>query len=124
MTYRYYITDNSNVGNLMIGKVNPQEMLLLLGKLIVADKAVSEITAILEADFKFEMQAKNLLFSVLNTDDEFPYTYYDLINEGVPDTEGYLYSNICSIKEYFSDNDCIEMLRSINFDDIAKNYFS
>ena len=122
--YRYFITDNSNVGNLVIGSINPQEMILILGKLAVTNNKISEITSFLETEFKFESQAKNLLFSVLNTDDSFPYTYYDLINERISDREGYLYSNIYSIKEYFLNADCVEMLLSIDFNDIAKNYFS
>ncbi|SDA31052.1 hypothetical protein SAMN02910447_03322 [Ruminococcus sp. YE71] len=123
MKHRYFVTDDTHIGDLIIGELNSQEMLILLGKLAVENQVVSEITSLLVSKFGFIIEGTNLSFSQINSDDLYPYTYYDLISERVNERDGYLYSNICKIKEYYAGVECEEMLRSIDLDNILKNDF-
>ena len=101
---RYFITDDSHIGKLMVGAINPQEMFLLIGKWTVNNKNVTQICDTLEKNYLFECEADNISFTRLNTDDTYPYTYYDLITERIAEKDGYLYSNISEIKKYYSEN--------------------
>jgi hypothetical protein len=117
MKFRYFITDNSNKGSLIIGKLNPNEMLLILGKTCVEQTNISEICSWFAEKFHFSVEVENLDFVTLNTDDRFPYTYYNLLVERTAtDKTGYFYANVSDIQDYFSDKECISMLRSINSD--------
>ncbi len=114
MNFRYFITDKSNKGSLIVGELNPNEMLLLFGKVCIEKANKSEILDYFINRFHFSVEAENIDFVELNTDDRFPYTYYNLIDEpSLIDKTGYFYANISDIRNYFSDRDCVSMLRSI-----------
>ncbi|MGN0642268.1 MAG: hypothetical protein ACI4JJ_03905 [Huintestinicola sp.] len=124
MQFRYFITDKTNVGSLIIGGINPNEMFLLLSKFAVNNFSKSEIIDFFADDFNFFIEAEDIGFVQLNTDEHYPYTYYNLVNERVADKYGYLYANISEIRNCFTDNDCITMLNSIDLFNFKKSYFS
>lgn len=121
---RYFITDDSHIGKLMVGAINPQEMLLIIGKMVFEDKEITQICDFLEKHYFFECEADGISFTKLNTDDTYPYTYYDLITERVAEKDGYLYSNISEIKKYYTESGSVDMLLSLDFDNITHRYFS
>ncbi len=124
MEFRYFITDESNLGSLIIGKLNPDEMFLLLGKACIEKLNKSEIIDFFVQEFHFCIEASNIGFVQLNTDEKFPYTYYNLVYEHLADKSGYFYANISEIKNCFDKSDCKYMLRSINVADFKKCNFS
>lgn len=121
---RYFITDDSHIGKLMVGAINPQEMLLIIGKMVFENKGITQICDFLETHYFFECEADGISFAELNTDDTYPYTYYDLITERVAEEEGYLYSNITEIKKYYTESGSVDILLSLDFDNITHRYFS
>lgn len=124
MKFRYFITDKSNIGTLIIGDVNPQTMLLLLGMVCLKENDKLKIIQYFIKEFHFSVEAENIEFIKLNTDDRYPYTYYNLVDEGVADENGYLYANISDIKKHFGSNDSVAMLKSIDWKNIQKRNFS
>lgn len=124
MKFRYFITDNTNNGSLIIGNLNPQTMLLLLGMISLNEIGKSKIINFFVQQFQFSVEAANIEFSKLNTDDKYPYTYYNLIDECVADENGYLYANISDIQNNFCANDSKAMLHSIDWENIQKGNFS
>lgn len=115
--YRYFITDESCIGSLVkCSHVNGNAMLLLMGYItksrinITVEKAVD----ILVSNFNFEVIKQSIDKVTLNTCEETPYTYYDLIDEGgYCEADGYMYTDIAKISEYFSGEKSSEILRSI-----------
>ncbi len=124
MNFRYFITDNTNCGSLIIGNLNPQTMLLLLGMVCLMETDKLKMIDFLVQEFQFSVEATNIEFSELNTDDRYPYTYYNLIDERVADENGYLYANILEVRNYFCDEDSKAMLYSIDWKNIQKRNFS
>lgn len=123
MKFRYFITDNTNCGSLIVGNLNPQTMLLLLGMVCVNQADKSKVIDFFVQEFQFWVEAEEIHFVKLNTDEKYPYTYYNLIEEGVADKEGYLYANISDIRNYFYNKDSITMLNSIDWKNIQKSNF-
>ena len=113
MINRYFITDESNIGTLISGQLMPKEMILILGKTIYENRSISNIITFLKEQFYFQIEAEGISFKELNSG-KYPYTYYDLISEGVCDPSGYSYSNIHEIKKYFKG--CEKMLSSLNLE--------
>lgn len=74
MKFRYFITDNTNNGSLIIGNLNPQTMLLLLGMISLNEIEKSKIINFFVQQFQFSVEAASIEFSKLNTDDKYPYT--------------------------------------------------
>lgn len=124
MKFRYFITDNTNHGSLIIGNLNPQTMLLLLGMVSLKETDKSKIINFFVQEFRFSVEATSIEFSKLNTDDKYPYTYYNLIDERIADENGYLYANILDIRNYFCAEDSKAMLHSIDWKNIQKRNFS
>ena len=124
MKFRYFITDNSHVGTLIIGKLNPRTMLLLLGMKSSINTDKLDIVNFFIREFQFIIETENIEFIQLNTDDRFPYTYYNLIDEHAADKDGYFYANISDIKNHFENNGCSDMLKSIDWINFKKSNFS
>ncbi|WP_124098217.1 hypothetical protein [Ruminococcus sp. Marseille-P6503] len=84
---------------------------------------VETVTAVLVEKYGFEVMKEKIDKVTLNTDDETPYTYYDLLDEGgYCEPDGYMYTDIDEISKYFSSSKAVEMLRSIRYFD--KNHLS
>lgn len=84
--YRYFITDESCTGALVKSNViNGNAMLLLVGHIITTQDnvTVKNVTDVLITDYGFEILKEKIDKVTLNTSDETPYTYYDLLDEGV-----------------------------------------
>lgn len=124
MKFRYFITDNTNCGSLIIGNLNPQEMLLLLGIMCVKQADKPEIINFFVQEFQFSVEVEDIQFVKLNTDDKYPYTYYNLIDEHVADEDGYFCANISDVRDYFCNKDSIIMLNSIDWKNIKKRKFN
>lgn len=124
MKFRYFVTDNTNCGSLIIGNLNPQETLLLIGMMCVKQANKTKIINFFVQEFQFSVEVEDIQFVKLNTDDKYPYTYYNLIDEHVADEDGYFYANILDIQNYFFDTDSEDMLRSINWENIKKRKFN
>lgn len=124
MKFRYFVTDNTNYGSLIIGNLNPQETLLLIGMMCVKQADKTKIINFFVQEFQFSVEVEDIQFVKLNTDDKYPYTYYNLIDEHVADEDGYFYANILDIQNYFFDTDSEDMLRSINWENIKKRKFN
>lgn len=124
MKIRYFITDSTNYGSLIIGNLNPQTMLLLLGMICLKETDKLKIVQFFTKEFHFTVEVENIEFVKLNTDNKYPYTYYNLIDEGIIDKNGYLYANISDIRNYFCSKESIAMLHSINWKNIQKGNFS
>ena len=123
MKFRYFITDNSHIGTLIMGNIAPEIMLIYLGKLLFEGYTISRIVNTLVSEYRFIIESENLSFKKLNTDPEYAYTYYDLISEGVSEKDSYLYCNTKKIKQHFSDSQCKKMLKSIDLISLKKDYF-
>ena len=123
MDFRYFITDNTNCGSLIVGNLNPQTMLLLLGMVCVKQTDKSKVIDFFVQEFQFWIEAEEIQFVKLNTDEKYPYTYYNLIEEGVADKNSYLYANISDVRDYFCNKDSITMLNSIDWKNIQKRDF-
>lgn len=111
MITRYFITDETNIGTLISGQIMPKEMILILGKKIYEHKNISDIISFMIEKFYFKIEAENISFIDLNSG-KYPYTFYDLISEGICDPDGYSYANISEIKKHFLG--CEKMLSSLN----------
>ena len=124
--YRYFITDDSCIGALIkSNKINGQEMLLLVGYILMTRLAVTveTVTAVLVEKYGFEVMKEKIDKVTLNTGDETPYTYYDLLDDGgYCEPDGYMYTDIDEISKHFSSTKAVEMLRSIRYFD--KNHLS
>lgn len=99
-------------------------MLLLLGMVSLKETDKSKIINLFVQEFRFTVEATSIEFSKLNTDDKYPYTYYNLIDERVADENGYLYANILDIRNCFCTEDSKAMLHSIDWKNIQKRNFS
>lgn len=118
MRFRYFITDNLNIGSLIEGEYNAKKMLLLLGHIIKTyDNTLSylEIVNIITSKYDFILIKENLEFITLNISIETPYTFFHIIDDGFMDEDGYLYANINEISEYFSNSETTKMLKSITY---------
>lgn len=115
--YRYYITDNHRIGTLISSdNVIGKEMLLLVGYVInvYGDITVNNVVRRLVNLYGFKIMKENISAVELNTSPETPYTYYDLIDEaGYCEDDGYMYTDIDRIKQYFSGKKSLEMIKSI-----------
>lgn len=114
--YRYFITDNSATGTLVSGCIQGKEMLFLLGNAIAKKSSinVNEVVSMLCSRYGFTILKSGISKHELNTSDETPYTYYDLIDEfGYCEQDGYMYTDLDAISELFSDEKDQEILRSI-----------
>lgn len=115
--YRYFITDRSCIGTLVkSSKTNGNSMLLLIGYLLQTTHTISveNIVNILVKNHSFAVIAKNLDKVTLNTSDDTPYTYYDLIDEcGYCEEDGYMYTDIDRIADHFSSDKSKNMLKTI-----------
>lgn len=124
--YRYFITDDSCVGVLIkSNKINGQKMLLLVGYILMTglEVTVETVVSVLVKEYGFEVMKEKIDKVTLNTSDETPYTYYDLLDEGgYCEPDGYMYTDIAEISKYFSSPKAAEMLRSIRYFD--KNHLS
>ncbi len=117
--YRYFITDKSNIGYLIIGKNNPKEMLIILGHLSLNTSDISEIVSKLVIRFNFTVEKKELSFARLNTDDETPYTYYNILEDGICPNDGYSYANIVDIRKHFKSKKSKAMLKSLRIKSVV-----
>lgn len=119
--YRYFITDESCTGALVKSNViNGNAMLLLVGHIITTQDnvTVKNVTDVLITDYGFEILKEKIDKVTLNTSDETPYTYYDLLDEGgYCEADGYMYTDLDEIAKHFSGRKAVEMLKSIRYFD-------
>lgn len=109
MKFRYFITDNTNCDSLIVGSLNPQTMLLLLGMVCKKQSDKSEVVDFFVQEFQFLIEAKEIDFVKLNTDKKYLYTYYNLIDEYVADDEdGYFYTNVDAFAEHDKETPSVE----------------
>lgn len=72
MVNRYFITDESNIGTLISGRLMPKEMILILGKKLYENKNISDIVLFLKEHFYFQVEAERITFKELNSG-KYPY---------------------------------------------------
>lgn len=109
---RYLITDDNETGTAVYGKYKSPEMLLILGKAILENIELTQICEFLIKELDFIDEKSNIKIS--------DYSCYDLITEGRYYTRGYYLSDLKTIREYFKDDKCQQMLLSLEWDDIKR----
>ncbi|MDE6706856.1 MAG: hypothetical protein K2K06_02325, partial [Oscillospiraceae bacterium] len=67
MNFRYFITDNTNYGSLIVGNLNPQTMLLLLGMVCIKQVDKYKVIDFFVQEFQFGVEAEEIQFVKLNT---------------------------------------------------------
>jgi hypothetical protein len=111
---RYLITDDNETGTAVYGEYKPPEMLLILGKAIFENIELTQIYEFLIKELDFMDEKSNIKISDHSCYD------YDLITEGRYYTRGYYLSDLNSIREYFKDDKCQQMLLSLDWNDIKR----
>lgn len=115
MVYRYFVTDQYHKGDLVLGNLNPLEMLGILGKFCTMGYTKEKILESLADTFSFSTVAQDLDFTELNQNEKYPFTYYHLLHEHeMVDEYGYYYANIEEISKFIlADKSLYKMLNSI-----------
>ena len=114
---KYYITNGSDHIMVVSKHYSPIEMLLILGKITVEDPDLEQIRKLLETRLKIKCDVSLEKYS-----DEDRHSFYDLIADSRYSITGYYLADINSIREYFKNDKCRQMLLSIDWNDIPKRY--
>lgn len=99
--FRYYITNDKKQGTLIAGNINGKKMLTILKDFIKAkpDINVNETVKAITETYNFSIIKQNLSFIDLNENQDTPYTFYHIIDDGgYVEEDGYIYTNIQEIK--------------------------
>ena len=112
--YLYFITNNTNGGFILDCNINPKSFLLVIGKYMCSGMSFDDVKETLETQLNAKIIEENTCFNRVYGDEKDSYIYSDLIENGYFHQGDCVCCNLDKIKLYFSDADCIEMLKSLN----------